>query len=506
MMSTKKVKNHSQSGNASATAKVNKGFGAGAKPEVKEAIAKVTENIKQIDAELETVATSAAAEIGGQVAIAEEKSDLGTTQYDNGSFDDGMDVDFSFGKQRRQKAERSARERNYEYGDEPIIYVAGTKRVPEAFTGYPKIPGADRYYRESNNPMEIATTPGQRFSPDTLMTKEKIRWYKLALPEIDVFITQGSELVIEDRISVHCGWEGDDGDWITPPEGKKPVLFVVGSIIRCKSIAVGSNVTVNNSSIEVAGHLDFIASRITGSRINARDAIDIYNSGIHTSVYEGINRLGVRNSRWLRDISITGFDNVNIIKSTASGKFRVNNGWHAIPGLGIDIIEAHLVDFTADFTNFHKEFAKVHGVDKPWLGNGLKIRRRTDYGYFSGTSPIPFVRCGDYNIATPANMYLANDIDSTSFPKEKKELTYQPQYGFRDAYQAPSLSDDNSYTSTMRGGKFWEKARKDCFPSPNPKVGKNPIGAIGENLIQSLIDQVKSRVKLYVEMAVISEV
>lgn len=507
-MSTKKVKNATQSGNA---AKANKGFGAGTKPilddKAKAAVEAVAENIKKIDEALEVVASSAAAEIGGQVAQT-EKSDLNTTQYDDGSFDQELDVDFSFGKVRRQKADRSARARNYEYGDEPVIYVAGTKRVPESVNGPTGVPGAVRYYRESSNPMEVASTAGQRFSPDTLMTKEKIRWYKLALPEIDVLITQGSELVIDDRISVHCGWEGEEGDWITPPEGKKPILYIIGSIVRCKSIAVGANVTVNNSSIEVAGHLDFIASRITGSRINVRDSIDIYNSGVHTSVYEGINRLTVRNSRWLRDINITGFDNVNMIKVTASGKFRLNNGWSAIPGLGIDIVETHLVDFAADFTNFHKEFAKVHGVDKPWLGNGMKIRRRTDYGYFSGSSPIPFVRCGDFNIATPANLYQATEIDPVSFPKEKKELSYQPQYGFRDTYPAPSLSDDNSYTSTMRGGKFWEKARKDCFPNPNPnpKVGKNPIGAIGENLIQSLIDQVKSRVKLYVELGVISEV
>lgn len=490
-MSTKKVKNSSQSGT------VNKAFGTGTKVELddktKTAVAVVADNLKKIDEALEVVAASNADSFNDEIEV-------------------GTDVDFSFGRTKvyggRTKRERTARQRAYEYGDEPVVYVAGTKRELVKLEHPPKGSVDGHQYRQTSNPVELSGTPGQHYTPDSLILKDNIDWYHVALPEIDVYITQGSELTIDERISTHYGWEGEEGDWIEPVDGKRPEMFIIGSSVKCRSLAVGSRFTVNNSRLETTGHLDGISSRVVGCRINILNSIDIYNSGIYTSCIEGANRLMVRGSRYIRHLNLSGFDHINLSKITTNGNFRVNAAWQSVAGLGLDIADVHLVDFSAQFREFSEVFGKEYGSSKPWQGNGLYIRRRTDYGYFAGAESVPFIRCGDYNIATPSNLYLAKEIDPISFPKEKAPLTYQPQFGggFRNEYPGPAL-EDNTYTMGMRGGKLWEKARKDCFANnANRPDKKRPVGSIGDNLIQSLVEQIKSRVKLYVEMAVLTEV
>ena len=492
-MSTKKVKNASES------AKVNKGFGAGTKPTVtvveKKEVEKVSDLVDTVDAKLE---------VSVPVKVeADTSADIET------------DVDFTFGGRslrvhgNKPKPERTERSRTNQYKDEPTVYIAGSKRELVKLDKAPKTPGRSYYYRESDNPIDLKDAAGQRYSPDNLITKEPIQWYHASLPEIDLYVTQGSEVTIDERVMLSHGWEGEEGDWIEPVEGKKPVLYVIGSVLKCRSISVGSSLEVNNSFLETTGHIDGVCSKVSGSRINIKDSIDIYSSSLYNCCIEGSNRLMVRNSRYLRLLNLSGFDNINLTKVGCNGTFRINCGWSSVPGLNLDIADIQLVDFVATFHNFNTVFAKQFGDAKPWMGNGLQIHRRTDYGYFSGSQPVAFVRAGVYNIATSNSLYLAEEIDQVSFPKEKKELTYQPQFGvglrpYGEGYS--SLSDDNSYTMGMRGGKLWEKARKDCFNNPNRVDTKRPIGIIGDNLIQSLVDQIKSRVKLYVEMAVLTEV
>lgn len=501
-MSTKKVQNSSQSG------KTNKGFGAGTKPGVEKVLTKLKAVNEELDAELAKVAVNTTESV-----VVEDNPAAVAPDVIN-SVDDEIDVDFNFGRTKgqglRPKPERTTRERTQEYNKDPVVYVAGAKRELTILTTAPDFPGRNYYYRESTNPMELKNATGQRYSPDNLVSKEDIRWYKLELPELDVYITQGSQLTIDERINNHNGWEGEEGDWISPVPGKKPELFIVGSEVSCRSLSIGSSLVVNNSYLVTTGHIDAICAKVIGSRINVQNSIDIFNSSIYNGTMEGINRLTVRKSRYMRDIHISGFDQVNLSNVSTNGIFRLHAAWQSVSGLGLDIIDAYLTDFHAQFDSFTAVFGKEYGTDRPWAGNGLKIKRRTDYGYFAGATPIPFVRCGDYNIATPTALYLAKEIDTVSFPKEKQPLTYQPQFGtglrpYGEGY--PSL-EDNSYTMGLRGGKLWEKARKDCFSDRNKYQSnvKTPVGMIGDNLIQSLVDQIKSRIKLYVEMAVLTEV
>lgn len=504
-MSTKKVKNASES------AKVNKGFGAGTKPKVtvveKKEVERVGDLVDTIDSKLEVTTKTEVADTSDLIdAVAPDTSkDL---------IDPDLDVDFNFGDSKARgtypKPDRTQRQRGGDYNDDPIVYIAGTKREPAKMDKEPANVGSHHYYRSTSNPLEVAGMSGQRFAPDDITLKERIRWYHVALPEIDVYITQGSELTIDDRITAHCGWEGDEGDWIGPKEGQRPELFIIGSVVKCRSLSMGSVVKVNNSTVETSGHIDAINARIFGCRINAFQSIDLFYCGLYTSRIDSANRFMLRHSNYIRNLSLGGFDFINLSKIHNTGSFRIHAAWSPTAGLGLDIADCHLTEFSADFMGFTEIFGKQYGTNKPWQGNGLYIRRRVDYGYFAGATPVPFVRCGDYNIATPHNLFLADEIDTVSFPKEKQELTYQPQFGvglrpYGEGYSG--LGDDNSYTMGLRGGKLWEKARKDCFGNnPNRPDKKRPIGAIGDNLVQSLVDQIKSRVKLYVEMAVLTEV
>lgn len=501
-MSTKKVKNASES------AKVNKGFGTGTKPTVsvveKKEVEKVGDLVDTIGSTLEVTTTTEVANTSDLVnaVVPDNSEDL---------IDPDLDVDFSFGRAQkgfRTKPARTERSRTNQYKDKPTVYIAGSKHELVKLDKAPKTPSRASYYRESDNPIDLKDGPGQRYSPDNLITKEPIQWYHASLPEIDLYVTQGSEVTIDERIMPSYGWEGEEGDWIEPVEGKKPQLYVIGSVLKCRSISIGSSLEVNNSFLETTGHIDGVCSKVSGSRINIKDSIDIYSSSLYNCCIEGCNRLAVRNSRYLRLLNLSGFDTISLIKVGCNGTFRINCGWSSVPGLNLDIADIQLVDFAASFHDFNTVFAKQFGAAKPWMGNGLQIRRRTDYGYFSGSQPVAFVRAGAYNIATSNSLYLAEEIDQVSFPKEKKELGYQPQFGvgLRPYGEGYSALEDNSYTMGLRGGKLWEKARKDCFSNPNHSGSKRPIGMIGDNLIQSLVEQIKSRVKLYVELAVLTEV
>ncbi|QBZ70695.1 hypothetical protein pETSU_114 [Edwardsiella phage pEt-SU] len=500
-MSTKKVQNSSQSG------KTNKGFGAGTKPGVEKVLTKLKAVNEELDAELAKVAVNTT----GGVVVEDNPAAVAPDVVN--SVDDEIDVDFSFGRTKAYgltpPEQRTRRKRGTDYKDEPIIYIAGVKQEGVKLDKAPKNAGGGEYRYNSNNPLAVSGSAAQRFNPGEVITEEPIQWYHVVLPEIDIYITQGSELTIEDRVNAHSGWEGEEGDWIGQAKDTKPELIIIGSVVRCSSISLGSLARFNNSNVETNGHIDTINSRIHGCRIFAYNSIDLYNCGLYSSRIDNNNRLIIRNSNYLRNLHISGFDNVDLLKVHNSGEFRIHAGWQPTAGLGLNIADCHLTDFSGDFRGSVEQYAKEYGDKKPWQGNGMVIRRRTDYGYFAGSAPVPFVRCGDYNISTSNNLYLAKEIDQVSFPKEKAPLAYQPQFGggFRSDYQPPLSMEDNSYTMGLRGGKLWEKARKDCFTNPNNhEQHKRPIGAIGDNLIQSLVEQIKSRIKLYVELSVLTEV
>lgn len=478
-MSTKKVKNSSQSG------KMNKPFAA---PKTKEDLVEETAVINAVVAKLD------------EAEVNNTPVDVEVLVKDSlDSFDDAIAPGGgSFGGFRRKRDTDSRREHIYEITQEPVVSVAGKKVELTKLDKGPDV--QSRYEHYDHNTQIFLGGPAhnvQRYSPGNVVQKDSLEWWKAELSEVVIIISSGSMVNITESLLQSIDYEID----VLPStqREKKAELIVLASEIDAGQVHIGGRVVLNNSTIKCNGFVEMNSTTINGSVLRARHNLDVFKGGVQKCNISDNNRITLRNKTFIRDVHIAGFNDVNLQGVVCYGVFRVIAGYQPSDSLNLGIYDTQLVDFTAHFYQLRNEFTKANGSDTPWRG-GLTIRRRTDYGYFSAREPIPFIRAGDYDIATPDHLYQAKEIDSNAFPKEVKTNYGSPSFGggWCNAPQEPS---ESPYLSTFRGGSLWNKVLKDVYQDKMRGGTKPAIGKIGDALVQSVIEQIKSRVNLYIEFS-----
>ena len=402
---------------------------------------------------------------------------------------DGYNAEFLFGE--RKPNDGSRRERVRTVTDKPIVIIAG-KQIELTETNEPsKLPWIDYPHRGTRRSMVVGTRSAGNYTNNADLNA-KLTWYKAALGGVEIYITNGSAITVYDSIT--SGHNYDEYDGSAPlGEKSKSILYVVGSEIEAETLHVAGEMLLDNSLVETQGNAYLRNSKLGATRIDAKNQIDISESNVRSGTFNWNNTIHM-NKCHIDTMQLSGFENIDLTQVRTYGEFRLHVGHYPSPGLSLTIEDISLTEFQGQMYNLDRVWNEAYGKER-YISKRLTIKRRVDYGYFSGINPIPFVRAGQFDIATGTAIYKGSDVDPVAFPAAPVKQTYAP----RPFYSLePQPVAEPAWASTCRGGTLWEKARSEIFSNI---VGEpTPIGKTGEGLINAFMEQLRSRISLYVEL------
>lgn len=403
----------------------------------------------------------------------------------------------------RKKPREGVREYQHDPKHAPIVEIAGKvrelKEVDKAVVL--SIMDKSRYIDQNDDltrgsQSEYSTS--NRWARRGPITLKDISFKHVNVDGVDIYVSNGSELIIT---------EGLDLGYYHDPiiDKKKPSIILLLSRINTKNLsALGKNV-LTNSSVTMGESITLLDAGLTNASISGHNgSATIDDSTVLDS------SLNVNGYTTITDSQLTG---AHIYGLTTLTLDRVTGGR----------------DFTLSlFTNKYKEFSLainnqyIHGLnyhqgvqgtagytsldDFPRYDNGLtlNIERRTDFGYFAAVKSIPFIRLNQFDLLVGGEIFSVKEFFPELIDENAQKPTpvpAVPQYGPFGEYSRPGgypvsqvLSLTPGYWS--RSSEVWKRAARVSFDTNGKKV----IGKTGELIVNSLLDQIKSRINLYVEL------
>lgn len=359
------------------------------------------------------------------------------------------------------------------------------------------------FYTADNDDLLVSGHgPAERSTnyPGQSLAREHCKIYKAVVNGTDIFMTTGSYLEIKDTLVKNgcsdpwdletelCGSESD----------KNPTVVMIGSTIVASTLNVNGGVLLNNSRVETkTAYLQ--NSTIVATRLLSEETVDLDSTNIKYSTITGTKWLRSNKSE-LINVDLSGIPHITLerVTSAGDGTFRLST-WSTKGRLSLRISDTMLTDFSMFFNTEALEGLK----DENGIDNTITIARRVDYGYFSGIKHVPFVRVNKFDIIVDSTVFSGKELNPHSFPKEpakEDEIISAPPYAYPNnpSYRPVGFSINGS-----RMDDTWTKARKIISSQAaghNYSARQNPLGSLGEGLVDTLVDQIRSRSKLYVEL------
>lgn len=385
---------------------------------------------------------------------------------------------------------------------EPIVEIAGKVYEPKEVDKAVVLSIMDKSrYIDKNEDLirssEITRGSMSRWSHTGPITLKDITFKHVNVDGVDIYISNGSELIITEGLDV-----GHYQDPII--DKKKPSIILLLSRINTKNLSgLGKNV-LTNSSVTVGESVTLLDAGLTHTTISSNNgSVTIDDSKVLDS------SLSVSGYMTITDSQLTG---ANIYGLTTLTLERVSGGY----------------DFKLSlFTNRTKEFSLtisnqyIHGLsyhqgvygtdgytsldDFPRYDNGLmlNIEKRTDFGYFSALKSIPFIRLNQFDLLVGGEIFSVKEFFPELIDENSNKSSLVPNHGsgpFGEYSRPGGYAPPQIFPLTpgywSRSSEVWKRAARVAFDTNGKKV----IGKTGELIVNSLLDQIKSRINLYVEL------
>lgn len=332
----------------------------------------------------------------------------------------------------------------------------------------------------------------------------KMKWFGFKLGGVEFSISSGSSLVVAESMNAQGAWYDEDDETTEPTK-----LVLCGSSIETRNLVLRGYNSLNNSYITAPQYVELKKSVLTTSCLNSESNVTLSASVLtDTSILGNGSQYINLTKTQLEEAAISGFSRINLtgVNSYRGTKFSMN-GWsrHGVTPPSLDIKNMLLVSFDGRFSNLGENLSKWEDVSNNWTDPSITITKSLDYGYLSGLEAIPFVKIGKFDILVGNEVFMASEF----FPIDKGEAyptpSKQPQevslgggYGpYNNNFGIGVLNTGAHYRGTM----LWNRAAKAVF---GYKYGKQPIGKNGEAIVNALIEQIKSRIGIYVELSNLS--
>ncbi|AEV89620.1 hypothetical protein OBP_183 [Pseudomonas phage OBP] len=472
---TKKVKNSSQPGS------LNKAL-----PEkAKKAVDTIVDDIKKADGELDNSQDSFG--FGGITVEAKPAKPFEATVVEP------VNIPQRFSKYGR-RVDITRKPELIVGGKEIELVVLKPEEYPRALSS--------TFYNHDKDNILVAPRDTSKHSvahPGCTLERKDLKVYKAIVNGTEIFMTAGSSLIVKETVVKNgCSdpWDLEEGFNSTSIKDQDPVLVLIGSELTTSLLNVNGYNLLNNSSLE-SKTTYLMNSRVIASRLHSEETIDLDSTNLNSSVISG--------TKWLRSsksdlalLNLGGIRHITLerVSTRGDGSFSLTT-WANKDRLSLRIADITLTEFNMNFSSDDLPLDKNTGPDTV-----ININRRVDYGYFSGIIHVPFIRINKFDMLVGDNVFTGKELNPTSFPQEEKkeELLPNPSpYGY-----TPPLYRPAPYS--MGGARMddtWNKARKIISfqaAGHNYSGKQNPLGTLGESLVDTLVDQIRSRNKLYIEL------
>lgn len=325
------------------------------------------------------------------------------------------------------------------------------------------------------------------------LLRSDLKFKHLQVDNTDIYISTGSSLIIADSIDslsfLASGAPATSDD--------KNILVIVASSVAAKSLTFGGTSILFNSVVE-GEYVTLIDSTIDRSSVTgvtgtvSIDDSDITDTYLYTSQYATIIDTRITSLR------ITGVMSLTLDRVKSSGDFSFSAYGDGIRlDLNINNQYLHKYEGAGRYIQELKNYTPAADYPVRRNGNTLNIRRRVDYGVFSAIAPVSFIRLNQYDLLVDNVAFSVKDF----FPEVINDSEQPPKPFESSGPFGPFSPPPMAYTSSFGGGihnrnsDVWKRASKIVFGGNKAVIGKS-----GEALISSLLDQIKSRIGLYVEL------
>lgn len=366
-------------------------------------------------------------------------------------------------------------------------------------------PGVDRFTTVIAKPRPIGyTQPGKYYTVE-LSEPLDLKWYKVESELFDIYLTNGSELVVSGGMHKEFFYDLSDYSNILNESGEKPKLVLIGSSIEASSLFISDTIILNNTKLVATNTISLINVKSSCVNIQTTSSISISGSILNDIYIQNSKYVDIKASR-VGAVVLTGCrtTKLNKVSGQSNTGFSLNLWANDDDAIDLTISNVTLSDYTGVFGPA-KRFLTTKSVNGPeletWpINNKIIINRRVDYGTFSGKENIPFIRYGNTDIIVGNELFCASDFfpigDVSTQPKLAPAVQPMQPYGLN------TFQPYQPMCGIYNGSMLWNRAAKVLYPT---QFGKTPIGKLGEGLVDTLISQIKSRLGIYVELNNLSE-
>lgn len=374
--------------------------------------------------------------------------------------------------------------------DKPILLVAGSEIELTKMTDMkshlvePKIVGGKlRSYRQNGpNILVLPAALGYRMTPyeNEVLSDENCEWWTATIRDVEIIMSSGSEMFIDSELAVVYDHYYDGRD-----ARGNPKLTVIGSKVDAKCLYVGGNAVINNTQI-VGNYVELDDVTISASYLSCTNgSVSIGDSVLSNTNIHDTDSIHVKDSE-LISTSLSGGRSITAKKAyNFYGPFKLsiysrNTLSIALSGT-LQSYDAyhHIEDIPVD---------KERGYGQPTVN----VVRRVDYGVFNAIETLPFVRLNEYDLLVSGEVFSAKEFYPEFFTsKEPKKSVFETP-GSVSQYTGLTMTP---WVSMERGGELWNRAAKIAFRYNTKAIGKS-----GNEIVKSLLDAIRSRIGLYIEI------
>lgn len=384
--------------------------------------------------------------------------------------------------------------------DKPILSIGGKKiELQELPAGKTPFINHSRYH-DGDDLIITSTDPRSslgNYSRSRIPTDKKIKWFTATVNDITFNLSSGSQVHIKEGIDGY-GWIHDDYQAVSQGPLKRE-LNVIASKIECNHLSIEGKCVINNSVLMAQHYIHIQGCIVVCSNVHSDYNIDIKSSRLSQSGIYGANYVNITEKSHIDGAYISGLGRITISDSRTTDGFKISlHARHGVAQPSLDIKGVLVSRFDSFFGDMEKVTKVYQENENRYSDMILRIERRIDYGVFSGITDMPFIRVGDHSMLIGGELFTSEEFFGKACqdtqPKPVDPTVYRSEdTSFRQNFGMGVLGSGSYY----KGSLVWNRAAKVLYGYKHRNL---VVGKSGEAMVNALVEQIKSRLGLYVEI------
>lgn len=338
-------------------------------------------------------------------------------------------------------------------------------------------------------------TGSERWSSYHSLAVKDLNFKHVNIDGIDIYISAGSELIITNQLDSDHYWHDSV---FGKPSSDSGALVVLASQIHADSLMLAGKNIIRNTTLAGNHDIRLIDADVCNSTLVSNTySITIDDSSVTNVSFNSADSITVVDSN-IYNARIYGVSGITFERVTGGHGFSMDISRSY--GLGLRVINQFLHSF--DMSSYNHKTTKGYEAiaDYPSMNSvgNLTIDRRVDYGMFTAEKPVSFIRLNQYDLMVGDEVFSVKDFFPELLTNKEAPKLEEPRGGY-GPFHSP-MSYPSSYPGMYsRDSDLWKRASRIAFTKHKAVIGK-----MGESIVNGLLEQIKSRISLYIEISTVS--